>query len=141
MIVYCTYSFNKEISHLQKNNSYTSILDDVLDYFKDKDINELHQTRDIIQNVQNKYSLNKYRIANSTMNKGKRSSYRCICACFLAENKIVIGKIYPKTGSDGFDNLSKEEYKSIAKEILQALKEKALFILDIGKRQILTNRN
>jgi len=40
----------------------------------------------------------------------------------------------PKTGSDGVDNLTKEEYKSIAKEIMQALAGKSLFRLNCEKQ-------
>src|ERR1035437_6880409 len=113
MIIYCTRIFYTEIHKLKKNNSYAAIIDDVCDYFKDKDINELHITRDIISSANKIYSLNKYRIVNSLLNKGKSSSYRCISGCFVQKKYIILDTIYPKTGSDGFDNLTKETYKRI----------------------------
>jgi hypothetical protein len=77
------------------------------------------------------YSLNKYRILNSISNKGKSSSYRCICACHVKAGLIVLDTIYPKTGSEAVDNLTKEAYKEIAKNIKESLHKRHLYILDL----------
>ena len=63
------------------------------------------------------------------MHRGKRGSYRCVCACF-PKKTLVLGCVYPKTGSDGVDNLSKDEYKRIAKSILHTLENGILFVFD-----------
>ena len=112
MIVYCSFRFYEQVCELKKNNSYAAIVTDICDYFKDKNISELHMTKDIIQSAANIYSLNKFRIINSLSNKGKGSSYRCLCGCYPKVNFIVLDTIYPKTGSEGIDNLSKEAYKA-----------------------------
>ena len=130
MIVYATAEFKRQPETLAHKNSYSDVASDVCNFLKDKDLQELHQMRDLIQNTTGTYSLNKYRIANSIMQRGKRGSYRCICACFPITDTIVLGAVYPKTGSDGVDNLPKEEYKRIAKSILQALESKELFLFD-----------
>lgn len=95
MTVYCTERFEEDILALQKNNSYSDVLIDACDYFLDKNIQELHITKDIISNAQGKYSLNKYRIMNSTMKKGKSGSYRCISVCLPELNSVYLGTIYP----------------------------------------------
>ena len=136
MVVYCTTAFHEQIFKLQKNNSYINILNDLCDYFSDKDISELHITRDIISNNTGIYSLNKYRIANSSMNKGKSGSYRCISVCLPKENKLFLDTIYPKTGSDGFDNLTKEAYKDCAKRVNEAIKKNTYFEIDIVNKNI-----
>ena len=59
------------------------------------------------------------------MNKGKSGSYRCISVCLPKENKIFLDTIYPKTGSDGHDNLTKEAYKDCAKRVNEAIAKKA----------------
>lgn len=48
MKVYCSQRFYEQIQELSKNNSYSAILTDVCDYFKDKSVGELHITKDII---------------------------------------------------------------------------------------------
>lgn len=121
MILYATREFKDELEGLAEKNSYSGIVADVCLFFRDKDVDELHHMRDLIQNTSGTYSLNKYRMANSAMQRGKRGSYRCICVCLPQTDTVILGSIYPKTGSDGVDNLSKDAYKHIAKSILQAL--------------------
>lgn len=131
MRVHCSYRFYEQLQELSKNNSYSAILTDICDYFKDKSVGELHITKDIIQSSSKTYSLNKYRIINSKSNKGKSSSYRCIRGCFVKDNVIILDTIYPKTGSEGIDNLSKETYKEIAKNIKQAIEQNLLYTLNL----------
>jgi len=132
MVIYCTSSFHEQLYSLQKNKSYVNIINDIFDFFANKNIEELHITKDIISNVSGTYSLNKYRIANSAMGRGKRGSYRCICVCLPKENKIFLGTIYPKTGAEGIDNLTKEAYKAYASDIKDAIKSGILYELNIS---------
>jgi|GEM_PF-1622738 len=136
MTIYCTPNFCKQIAELAKNKSYASVLADVCDYFKDKNIHELHITKAVIRTSPSIYSINKYRIINSLSNKGKSSSYRCICGCYVKNDLIILDTIYPKTGSEGIDNLSKEQYTNIATSIKDAVSVNDLAILDIGNQQI-----
>lgn len=131
MIVYCTPAFISQANKLSKNSSYSSVFSDVSDFLKDKTIGELHKIKDIICQHPGIYSINKYRICNSIMNKGKSGSYRCISACHPAKKFIVLGFIYPKTGSERAINLSKKEYKDIAAEIKNAIASKNLSILNL----------
>ena len=131
MVVYCTFRFFNDIENLKKNKSYSSIMKDVCDYFKDKSTAELHITKDIIQSSSNIYSLNKFRIINCLSNKGKSSSYRCLCGVFLKEDRVILDTIYPKTGSDSIDNLSKEKYKEIAKNIRDSIGANKIYLIDI----------
>lgn len=107
MILYATREFRNELEGLAQKNSYSEIITDVCLFFRDKDVAELHCMRDLIQNTSGTYSLNKYRIANSGMQRGKRGSYRCICVCLPQADTVILGSIYPKTGSDGVDNLQR----------------------------------
>ncbi len=140
MNVYCTPQFIKEIEKLQRNNSYSAVLDDVCNFLSDKDISELHQMVDVLRNSPGTYSLNKHRIANSLSHQGKSGSYRCICVCLPKLNSIYLGYIYPKTGSQGRDNLDKKEYKAIAKSIMKAIDENDLFELNIEKKKYSTKK-
>lgn len=135
MKVYCTVDFIAAIEKLQKNNSYTDVLTDVCDYLSDKDIIELHQIKDILRKTDGIYSLNKYRIANSQMNQGKSGSYRCICVCLPQKDEIYLGYIYPKTGAEGKDNLTKEDYKNIAATIQNSIQSSKLYVLDIVNKK------
>ena len=137
MKVYCTPRFSKQIDHLKKNKSNTAVLQDVCNYFIDKVTSELHITKDIIQSSSKVYSLNKFRISNCLSNKGKSSSYRCICGVFLQYDCIVLDTIYPKTGSDGIDNLAKDAYKEIATNIKVSFQKDNLLEIDLVRQEII----
>ena len=131
MKVYCTQHFRDNLKKLARNNSYATIISDVCSFLEDKSLSELHQMNDIINVAPGKYSLNKYRVINSLTNKGKSSSYRCISVCLPEEDSIYLDTIYPKTGSEGKDNLDKQEYKSIAANVMKARKTNDLYSLDV----------
>ncbi len=97
--------------------------------------------KDILNNSPGIYSLNKYRIINSLTNKGKSSSYRCICVCLPKNETIYLDTIYPKTGSSGTENLTKEAYKSIARNIKKSIEEKELFQVDTTKQTFAKIKN
>jgi len=134
MKIYCTVNFINCIQKLERNNSYQSIIEDTCTFFQEKSIGELHLMKDILNNSPGIYSLNKYRIINSLTNKGKSSSYRCICVCLPKNEAIYLDTIYPKTGSSGTENLTKESYKSIAKNIKNSIEKKELYQVDINKQ-------
>lgn len=135
MNVYCTTQFIKELEKLQRNSSYSAVLDDVCSFLSDKSVEELHQMVDILRKTPGIYSLNKHRIANSVSNQGKSGSYRCIAVCLPKQDSIYLGYIYPKTGSQGKDNLDKKDYKKIAAAIADAMATNDLYNLDIKKKK------
>lgn len=115
MNVYSTPQFIRRIELLQHHNAYADVLADICQFLAEKDIHELHQMVDVLKRTPGIYSLNKHRIPNRTMNKGKSGSYRCISVCLPQVNAIYLGYIYPKTGPEGVANLVKEDYQKIAK--------------------------
>lgn len=135
MQVFCTFHFYNQITTLQKKNNYANIIADICEYFSNKNIEELHQTKDLLVHVPGVYSLNKYRIPNSSTGVGKSGSYRCICACTVKDNKVYLDYIYPKTGSEGIENLTKQTYKNIAKNISSSISESKIYTIDLAKRQ------
>ena len=135
MTVYWIEEFIAEIDKLQTNNSYSAVLTDVCDFLADKDIAELHQIKDILKKSDGIYSLNKYRIINSKTNKGKSGSYRCICVCLPQKDEIYLGYIYPKTGAQGKENLTAQDFKNIAKAVQVAISTSNLYVLDIISKQ------
>lgn len=138
MNVFCTFSFEKQIRKLERNGSYSAVLNDVCKFLSEKNIEELHKMNDILRTTPGTYSLNKYRITNSLTNKGKSSSYRCICVCLPKNDSIYLDTIYPKTGSQGKENLDKDAYKKIAANIAAAIQQAELLRLDIRKEKIVT---
>lgn len=137
MKVYCTSRFISEFTDLEKKNNYASIFEDVCCYFQNKNIQELHITKDILRITPNVVSLNKYRIPNNSMGIGKRGSFRCICMCNIASDAVYIDYIYPKSGSDGSDNVTKDGIKLIIGNINSSIKQGQILIIDIEKRHIL----
>lgn len=136
MKVYCTPTFIANISSLEKNKSYQSIFSDVCVYFQDKNIQELHITKDILRTSPGITSLNKYRIPNESMGIGKRGSFRCLCMCNVKTDSVYIDYIYPKSGSEGSDNLTKDGIKTLSKGIVDTINKGDYFEIDIDKKQI-----
>ncbi len=132
MKVYCTPRFIREIQHLSKNKSYIGVLEDLCNHFKDKTIDEVHIILPL-QRIPGKFSVNKHRIQNE--GRGKSSSYRCILICYPEKDRVYLGTIYPKTGSEGKGNLKKEEYKAIAGEIMKAVASNDLYLLDLENQE------
>ena len=136
MKVFCTGNFLSIINNLEKKNNYSNILIDVCLYFSDKNIEELHITKDILRNSPGISSINKYRIPNSSIGIGKRGSYRCISMCNVKNDKIFIDFIYPKTGSEGSDNVTKEGIKEIAINITNSIQSGDIYEVDLKNEQI-----
>jgi hypothetical protein len=137
MKVFCTGYFLEVISDLEKKNNYSGIFKDVCTYFSDKNIDELHITKDILRNSPGIHSINKYRIPNSTIGIGKRGSYRCISMCNVKSDKIFVDFIYPKTGSEGSENITKEGIKSIAINITNSIQSGNIYEIDLQNEQII----
>lgn len=55
--------------------------------------------------------------------------------------RFILEKIYPKTGTDGTDNLEKKEYKIIAEQISKAIQENKLYIIDVRKQTLTLKEN
>lgn len=136
MKVFCTGSFLSIINNLEKKNNYSDIFKDVCLYFSDKSIEELHITKDVLRNSPGISSINKYRIPNSSIGIGKRGSYRCISMCNVKSDKIFIDFIYPKTGSEGSDNVTKEGIKDIAINITNSVQSGEIYEIDLQHEQI-----
>jgi hypothetical protein len=136
MTLYCTPDFIEKINDLEKKKNYASIFSDVCCYFQNKNIEELHITKEILRCSPGITSVNKYRISSDSMGAGKRSSYRCICMCNVPSDKIYIDFIYPKTGSEGSENLTKDGIKKISKDIIKSIQNNKIFEIDFNKKQI-----
>lgn len=137
MKVFCTGSFLSIINNFEKKNNYSNIFKDVCLYFSDKNIEELHITKDVLRNSPGISSINKYRIPNSSIGIGKRGSYRCISMCNVKSDKIFIDFMYPKTGSEGSDNVTKEGIKDIAINITNSIKLGDIYEIDLKNEQVI----
>ncbi len=137
MKIFCTQDFLNKINTLEKKNNYSNIFEDVCDYFSDKNIEELHITKELLRNSPGISSINKYRIPNSSIGIGKRGSYRCISMCNVNADRVYIDFIYPKTGSEGSDNITKEGIKKISKDIINSINNGTIYQIDILNKQII----
>lgn len=136
MKVFCTGYFLELISDLEKKNNYSGIFKDICAYFSDKNIGELHITKDILRNSPGINSINKYRIPNSTIGIGKRGSYRCIAMCNVKSDKVFVDFIYPKTGSEGSENITKDGIKGIAVNITNSIQSGNIYEIDLKNEEV-----
>lgn len=72
----------------------------------------------------------KVRIANSEQNKGKSSGFRVILIADGRTSEVTFLNIFAKTGTDGKDNIDKEELKECLSIFKNENKLKALIELD-----------
>lgn len=109
MIFRGTSTYKTNLAALLKK--YPTIKRDICNEFNGLSFEEIFQKKYVLKDSGN-HKILKIRIANSEQNKGKSAGFRLIAILDKNKELIVFISIYPKVGSDGKDNLSKEELKA-----------------------------
>ena len=120
-------SFRNAVSSLLdvKRKVYSSIIKDIMNEFKDKDIKE------IVQWPINLISFNdskiiKLRCKDSSNKRSKKDGYRVIYFVSQSLNLVVLMTVYPKRGPAQKIDLNPNELKDLILELNQEMNSKAL---------------
>ncbi len=124
--VFCIPEFESEFQKLRKNNSYGSLEADIRDYF-------------FVENIQDVQSGSRLNGANEPAYIKKRlegrGGFRVYFLLTIFGNTVHLMFVHPKTGKDGFDNITREYQAELYKRVLECRNSNDLFkiTVDNGK--------
>jgi hypothetical protein len=128
MIILCLDEFKNEFEKLIRNNSYSSIEIDIIEYFFNKNIQEL--SSGIRLNNSDTIPFIKKRI------KG-RGGYRFYFLLIIKDEKLYLLFVHPKSGSLGFENIADELKTALYKQVLECIKSDNLFAVTVNKEKLI----
>jgi hypothetical protein len=128
MIILCLDEFKNEFEKLIRNNSYSSIEIDIIEYFFNKNIQEL--SSGIRLNNSDTIPFIKKRI------KG-RGGYRFYFLLIIKDEKLYLLFVHPKSGSLGFENIADELKTLLYKKVLECIKSDNLFSVTVNKEKLI----
>lgn len=103
-----TSTFQESLRKL--SNNYKTIKLDLAEEFGNKSFEDIFAKKYVLKDSGIAKIL-KIRIANSEQNKGKSAGFRIFLIADSRTSEITFINIFAKTGSDGKDNIDKEELK------------------------------
>lgn len=110
-------------------NNYSSVKFDLTSEFSNLSFEEIFAKKYVLKNS-GIAKIIKVRIANSEQNKGKSSGFRVLLLADSRNSEITFLNIFAKTGSDGKDNIDKEELRDCLTVYKQEKKANSLVELD-----------
>ncbi len=127
MAIYCIESFKAEFEKLIKNNSYSSLEQDIIDYFFNKTFEKLLSGTRL--NNSNTTPYIKKRLNGS-------GGFRFYFLAIVKDENLYLMFVHPKTGSHGFDNISDDSKKFLYKEVLASLKSKDYYVVNVEENKL-----
>src|SRR6218665_2204096 len=103
-----TSTFQESLKKLSTN--YKTIKLDITQEFTDLSFEEIFSKKYVLKDS-GVVKILKVRIANSEQGKGKSSGFRMLLIADKRTSEVVFLNIFAKTGTDGKDNIDKEELK------------------------------
>lgn len=120
MKLYCLEDFKNEVESLKKNNSYSSLPKDIVEYFFGKEISELESGRRL-----NRHPAPPF-IKKRLEGKG---GYRVYFLLLVKNDAVYLTYVHAKTGSEGSENLEDGIAFSLLRKTLDAIKSDDLYEL------------
>ncbi|MFC0181513.1 hypothetical protein SAMN04515674_104225 [Pseudarcicella hirudinis] len=118
MFIYSTEEFKNEFEKLIKNNSYRDLEKEIIEYFFDKNIQDLCSGTRLNNSNDAPY------IKKRLNGKG---GYRVYFYLILKDDCLYLMFVHPKTGSEGSDNISNESKALLYKKVLECVKRNTPF--------------
>lgn len=120
MVVFCTKRFKVEYGRLLKSNAYRDLEVELIQSFFNRSNEEICHGITIVGNKDRKVI--KKRI-------GGRGGFRIYFFAYIAEGKVFLSHIYPKTGPQGKTSLGKQFEALLISETADAIVTDQLFVL------------
>lgn len=121
MEIFCTENFKSQFERLVKNSSYSTLSQDLIDFFFSDKRNKLGGTR---LNGHAKDPFLKKRLNGSG---GFRAYYYIV----IKNDCLYLAFVHPKTGKYGMENISDEYKRQLAKEVLEAIKSGNVYSVQV----------
>lgn len=133
MEIHCTPEFKAEFEGLLKKKSYYSIQAELIAYFFGrKKAEDLMSGTNLNNNLSTPFI--KKRL-------GGRGGYRVFYLLIINKEKVCLGFVHPKTGSQGYARISDKKTKEVYNSIIEAIKESKTLKMEAQSGVIVFNEN
>jgi hypothetical protein len=128
MTILCLEEFKLEFEKLKKKNSYSSIETDIIEYFFDKNIQELISGTRLNNSETSPYI--KKRLKGS-------GGFRVYFLLIIKDQDLCLMFLHPKTGSMGYENITDHSKTLLYKKVLEFIKSKNLFTVTVENKKLI----
>jgi hypothetical protein len=127
MKIFCLEDFKVQFEKLKKKNSYSSIEDDIIEYFFDKEIHQLSSGTRLNNSDDAPYI--KKRLNGS-------GGFRIYFLLLIKDENIYLMFLHPKTGSLGYENITDDSKALLYKKVLECIKTNNLYDVSVEKNKL-----
>lgn len=122
MEIFCLEDFKVEFEKLKKKNSYSTIEEDIIEYFFDKEITQLMSGTRLNNSDDAPYI--KKRLNGS-------GGFRIYFLLIIKDKRVYLMFVHPKTGSLGYENITDESKAMLYKKNLEGIKANNLYKITV----------
>lgn len=127
MTLFCLEDFKVQIEKLKKKNSYSSIEGDIIEYFFDKEIQQLSSGTRLNNSDDTPYI--KKRLNGS-------GGFRIYFLLIMKDENIYLMFLHPNTGSLGYENITDDSKALLYKKVLESIKTNNLYEVSVEKNKL-----
>lgn len=131
MTILCLEDFKTQFEKLKKKNSYSSIEDDIIEYFFNKELQQLISGTRLNNSDTTPYI--KKRLKGS-------GGFRVYFLLIIKDEKVYLMFLHPQTGSLGYENITDESKALLYKKILECIKTNNLFEVTVENNKLVFNK-
>jgi hypothetical protein len=132
MTVFCLEEFKVQFEKLKKNNSYSSVEEDIIEYFFEKEISQLSPGTRLNNSDDTPYI--KKRLNG-------RGGFRVYFLLVIRNEKIYLMFLHPKTGSLGYENITDDSKSLLYKKVLEKIKANDLYEVTVESKKLVFNKS
>ena len=127
MTIFCLEDFKVQFEKLKKKNSYSSIEGDIIEYFFDKEIQQISSGTRLNNSDDAPYI--KKRLNGS-------GGFRIYFLLLMKHENIYLMFLHPKTGSLGYENITDDSKALLYKKVLECIKTNNLYQVSVEKNKL-----
>jgi len=127
MTIFCLEDFKVQFEKLKKKNSYSSIEGDIIEYFFDKEIQQISSGTRLNNSDDTPYI--KKRLNGS-------GGFRIYFLLLMKDENIYLMFLHPKTGSLGYENITDDSKALLYKKVLECIKTNNLYQVSVEKNKL-----
>ena|SRR5690242_7616444 len=127
MTIFCLEDFKVQFEKLKKKNSYSSIEGDIIEYFFDKEIQQISSGTRLNNSDDTPYI--KKRLNGS-------GGFRKYFLLLMKDENIYLMFLHPKTGSLGYENITEDSKALLYKKVLECIKTNNLYQVSVEKNKL-----
>ena len=127
MTIFCLEDFKVQFEKLKKKNSYSSIEGDIIEYFFDKEIQQISSGTRLNNSDDTPYI--KKRLNGS-------GGFRIYFLLLMKNENIYLMFLHPKTGSLGYENITDDSKALLYKKVLECIKTNNLYQVSVEKNKL-----